>query len=586
MDAAKQTLETKLTQLQITRDKTKPIGQSGIKSRIERQKDTLQVLGNAAEEAKRKLEDKKIAAGEELLDITTWCDEVESKITAVDEDISYLSSCLCEVEQAELDKNRKQQLQFEKELLAQKFHYKELELKQATEANQQPSQVRDKGSTAKLPKLSITKFNGTHLAWRRFWSQFVEEIDKSGMAPITKFSYLKEFVVPKVRKSIDGLPFTAEGYNRAKSVLDDCYSKESEIVKAYVRDIIELPTIAVAEPVQVRQFYERLVYDVQSLETMGKLEQVNGNVHLTIDKLSGIRGDLVRNDDKWQDWDFVKLCDALRSWTRRNPVEEQDKNSRKRERTRAYSTRQRDVKDKGRTCVYCDEATHRRIECQRVSLPNERKMILAEKRLCFNCTGTKHRASECNSKTTCQNCSKRHHTSICEESKPKGEKLLSVPDDDKVIHPVVIVNVDGIECRALIDSGAASSYASAKLLDKLGKKPIDVKYKKVEMLMATTTTRMEIHKATIASKAGDYQLEVNLIKVNKANLLEVENPQYEQLINSYPHLNGVKIDDLDSKSHLPVHLVLGAGVYAKIKMDSRPHVGKQGEPVAERTKLG
>ena len=163
---------------------------------------------------------------------------------------------------------------------------------------------------------------------------------------------------------------------------------------------------------------------------------------------------------------------------------------------------------------------------------------------------------------------------------------MSVPDDDKVIHPVVIVNVDGIECRALIDSGAASSYASAKLLDKLGKKPIDVKYKKVEMLMATTTTRMEIHKATIASKAGDYQLEVNLIKVNKANLLEVENPQYEQLINSYPHLNGVKIDDLDSKSHLPVHLVLGAGVYAKIKMDSRRRGGKQGEPVAERTKLG
>ena len=329
MDAAKQTLETKLTQLQITRDKTKAIGQSGIKSRIERQKDTLQVLGNAAEEAKRKLEDKKIAAGEELLDITTWCDEVESKITAVDEDISYLSSCLCEVEQAELDKNRKQQLQFEKELLAQKLHYKELELKQATEANQQPSQVRDKGSTAKLPKLSITKFNGTHLDWRRFWSQFVEEIDKSGMAPITKFSYLKEFVEPKVRKSIDGLPFTAEGYNRAKSVFDDCYGKESEIVKAYVRDIIELPTIAVAEPVQVHQFYERLVYDVQSLETMGKLEQVNGNVRLTIDKLSGIRGDLVRNDDNWQDWDFVKLCDALRSWTHRNPVEEQDKNSQK-----------------------------------------------------------------------------------------------------------------------------------------------------------------------------------------------------------------------------------------------------------------
>ena len=48
METANQiNLATKLTQLQITRDKTKDIGSSGIKSRIERQKNTLQTLGNA-----------------------------------------------------------------------------------------------------------------------------------------------------------------------------------------------------------------------------------------------------------------------------------------------------------------------------------------------------------------------------------------------------------------------------------------------------------------------------------------------------------------------------------------------------------
>ena len=58
------------------------------------------------------------------------------------------------------------------------------------------------------------------------------------MVAITKFSYLKEFVDVKVRKTIDGLPFTAEGYNRAKSILMDLYGKESEIVKAYVQNIL------------------------------------------------------------------------------------------------------------------------------------------------------------------------------------------------------------------------------------------------------------------------------------------------------------------------------------------------------------
>ena len=52
--------------------------------------------------------------------------------------------------------------------------------------------------TAKLPKLSITKFNGDNIDWNRFWNKFTEEINKAGMAAITKFSYLKEFLVPKV----------------------------------------------------------------------------------------------------------------------------------------------------------------------------------------------------------------------------------------------------------------------------------------------------------------------------------------------------------------------------------------------------
>ena len=44
---------------------------------------------------------------------------------------------------------------------------------------------------------------------------------------------------------------------------------------------------------------------------MGSLEKINGNVAMTLDKLSGIRGDLVRNDSEWESWDFVKLTEAL-----------------------------------------------------------------------------------------------------------------------------------------------------------------------------------------------------------------------------------------------------------------------------------
>ena len=50
----------------------------------------------------------------------------------------------------------------------------------------------DLATNAKLPKLIITKFKGTHLDWKRFWNQFKAEIDSANIPQITKFSYLKE----------------------------------------------------------------------------------------------------------------------------------------------------------------------------------------------------------------------------------------------------------------------------------------------------------------------------------------------------------------------------------------------------------
>ena len=43
--------------------------------------------------------------------------------------------------------------------------------------------------------------------------------------------------------------------------------------------------------------------------------------------------------------------------------------------------------------------------------------------------------------------------------------------DGPVVYPVVVVEVAGIKCRALLDSGAGSSYASAALLERIGAKP-------------------------------------------------------------------------------------------------------------------
>ena len=81
-------------------------------------------------------------------------------------------------------------------------------------------------------------------------------------------------------------------------------------------------------------------------------------------------------------------------------------------------------------------------------------------------------------------------------------------------------------------------------------------------------------------------MKVDVTKVEKGELLMLENPNYQALINSYAHLEGVKMEDKDPKPYLPIHLIFGASEYAAIKTTERPRVGRPCEPVAEKTKFG
>ena len=80
-----------------------------------------------------------------------------------------------------------------------------------------------------------------------------------------------------------------------------------------------LPVISNCNPNRIQEFYEKLIISVQALETMKKLKDVKGYVRLTLDKLPGIRVDLARLDDNWQECDFCQLVDSLSRWTERNP---------------------------------------------------------------------------------------------------------------------------------------------------------------------------------------------------------------------------------------------------------------------------
>ena len=579
MDKQLKELASKVKALRFRQGKTEEIIAKYDRQASERQRESIANVAKAVNSLKESIEEKKFSKGESEDDVAKWAQEFEEELARADESIRRLTEQIKEVDRREQDdkavEEHKKNLGFNRELLEQKAAFEK------GKANEAESEQCKQSSTAKLPKLPITKFSGKFEAWLPFWGKFTSEIDSTKIPTLTKFAYLKELLDESVRTDIEGLPFTDEGYSKAKEILETEYGKTAEVVNAYIVNINNLPVIADTNPAKVHEFYKQLRYNVQSLETLHKLDDVKGNVRATLDKLKGIKSDLVRGNEGWQEWTFEDLLRELKKWKDINPVEEQ---SVLRKRSKFLHSKESTNDTKERKCVYCEDTQHKGVNCTKVVKREERKKILAQKKLCFNCAGSQHRAAECKSKMACQKCKKRHHTSICDQS----EQLLVAGSNVnmQVTHPVVIVEVEGVKCRALLDTGAGSSYASAALLERISKRKCRKEIRKIDMMLGVTTREVELSTIEIKGTDGKFSMSIEVTKVNKGELLFIDNPRYEKMIQHNPHLEGVQMEDLDRKERLPVHIILGASDYAKLKTDRPPKVGESGQPVAELTRLG
>ena len=165
------------------------------------------------------------------------------------------------VEEQRKQNKYREELEIEEMKLKMKREY-EKENKSKSEIEQNLPQV-------KFPKLTISKFEGNHLEWPRFWSQFEYELDRAEFALVTKFNFHKEMLKPKLKVLIDGLLFTTEGYERAKNILKSKYRKGSEVANEHIQSLISFPTSTSSNPHKINEFYKKLVPHVQALDTMG-----------------------------------------------------------------------------------------------------------------------------------------------------------------------------------------------------------------------------------------------------------------------------------------------------------------------------
>ena len=83
---------------------------------------------------------------------------------------------------------------------------------------------------------------------------------------------------------------------------------------------------------------------------------------------------------------------------------------------------------------------------------------------------------------------------------------------------------------------------------------------------------------------GKFWLKTEVTKVERGTLLSLDNPKYGKVLQKYTHLERVHMDD--TKAELPIHIILRASDYAKIKTENKPKIGRPGESVARLTQFG
>lgn len=96
-------------------------------------------------------------------------------------------------------------------------------------------------------------------------------------------------------------------------------------------------------------------------------------------------------------------------------------------------------------------------------------------------------------------------------------------ETSSVIHPVVVVKINGVKFRALLDSGASHSYASSTALKLIGAKVKSVSHRQIATSTGVTSGKMLVFEVQIQSLSEDYTLNVNITKIDKEVLLKLKN---------------------------------------------------------------
>nr|XP_029709473.1 uncharacterized protein LOC109417556 [Aedes albopictus] len=276
-----------------------------------------------------------------------------------------------------------------------------------------------------------------------------------------------------------------------------------------------------------------------------------------------------------------------------------------------------DAKPNAPSCFACSDR-HFMFQCQSFAkMPvSQRRDLVSQRKLCWNCFRTGHQARSCTSKFSCRSCRDRHHTLLHDPSQPgksssapavtsKSHEALSVPSTSApgpastsqqvsmsvqsqastvllqtVALHVVDVHGKSFEARALLDSGSMSNFISSDLANLLAIPQSEADVSVAGIGQSHCKLKRAVS-ATVRSRIGSFSTQLRFLVIDHptTNL-----PTIHVKLSSWKL---PKVELADPQFHVPnkIDLVIGGEVYWDLHTGKKLSLGR-GLPYLIETRFG
>ena len=496
----------------------------------------------------------------------------------------------------------------------------------------------------RLPPLEMYKLTGQPIEWPQFIERFRDQVhNKSTLTDGDRMAYLYQHLEGEAKKAVESLGVSGHSYPAALKTLKKLFGNHHRVTAANLKKMVDGPIVPLNDRHSLRNYYYQVKACVTWCSKLGKTGMLNnpeylsraalrlpGNLRVRWYESIGDRYDTVtlRHFEQWLEKRVETLFNPFedyihedmkgtRSYMRqaktrpmpsppRQTLHPFSLNTKVQQRG-GYSVPPKKYVSGGKErCSLCP-ARHRLIYCDEYKAKpiKERKRIVFDQQLCFNCLKSEHGVNECPSDNRCwkSGCGQKHHSLLHEDAELKPTQQMDrqhtegdgsrsnvnqvkVQPFKRVALQILPVKVRGsnatISTYAVLDAGSDSTLIRKDLADEL---QLDGDMHQPELTtVGSDPTSNEFKCVSFELSSDSHPTSISVDGAWVISNMDIPVFQYskERASSRWKHLEGIDLPDLRGDG---VKLLIGSDMaHLLLHLDTRR--GRQDEPIAVKTQLG